>query len=375
MSDMSVSRTSTPTSLPHTAAPTRSRSLASVGAPSKTESQPEVQRSASQPQLFKGPQTAADPSSEAHTKIESTPSSTVGQNQLLMQTSRDAIMADVSADPFAGMIPAAAPPVTEAQSCANLRKCFEFSEVSLKRSADGTPNITVKDLMLMSHNPLASTQAKKESEVFRFFCKSEFSGENPNFLDKAYQLSKLEPGSVQFDQQLSHIVNQHIGTSSEEQVNIPWGQREKLITAHRDFQTALAATPQDPQVTSAARAKLVEGISASVKEVTGLVGDTFQRFSIQSANNHKFRNVHILSSAGREFRQSSRLEQAKIRDHIKLYNNYQKSLSDPHWQAKETAAKRRHERVTSRIIQASGAQPGTLKFGLYNTFVRPWKSW
>lgn len=375
MSDMSLTRTTTPTSLPATAAPTRSRSLASVGAPSQTQSQPEIQRSASQPQLFKAPQTHADPSSEAQSKIESTPSSTVGQNQQMMQTSRDAIMADATANPFADMIPALAAPLTEAQSHAELKKCFEFSGVSLQRLDDGTPNISAKDLMLMSHNPLASTQAKKESEVFRFFCKSEFSSENPNFFDQAYQLSKLEPGSTQFDRQLTHIVNQHIGTSSEEQVNIPWGQREKIITAHRDYQLAQAANPQDPQAISAARAKLIKGISASVVEVNGLMGDTFQRFSIQSAHNHKFRNAHVLSSAAREFRHASRMEKAQIRDHIKLYNNYQKSLTDPHWEAKEIAAKRRHERATNRTIQASGAQPGTLKFALYNTFVRPWKSW
>lgn len=374
MSDMSLPRTTTPTALPSTATPTRARSLTSVSAPQQPA---EVQRSPSQPQLFKGPQTTADPSSEAQTRIESTPSSTVGQNQHLMQASHDAIMQDAptitppaTVAPTASATPTPPTPITQEQSMANLRKQFECSEVSFTRSADGTPNVTAKNLLIMSHNPLASTQAKKEGEVFRFFCKSEFSAENTNFFDKAHQLSKMQPGSTQFDRLLTQLVTTHVPSPSPEEVNIPWAQRERICSTFREFQNA-----QTPQERTAARAKLVDHLSSSVTEISGLMGDTFQRFSLNSADNHKFRNTHILSSAAREFRNASSMDQTKIRGHIKLYNNYQKSLSDPDWQAKETAAKRRHDRVTRNIVQASGAQPGTLKFGLYNTFIRPWKSW
>lgn len=65
----------------------------------------------------------------------------------------------------------------------------------------------------------------------------------------------------------------------------------------------------------------------------------------------------------------------QMKKNLKLYDNYKKSLKDPNWEENARIAQRRRDKVTQNIIRESGARPGTLKFGLYNTFVRPWKSW
>ncbi len=384
MSDMNVSRPAAPRSLPATAAPTRSRSLTSVG--STTESKPEIQKSASQPQHFKAPQTHADPSSEAQSKIESTPSSTVGQNQQMMQASRDAIMQDAPAvsatDSITPSTSAPSGPTLE-QSMASLKSRFDSSTVELRRTADGRPDITPAKLLMATHNPLASSAAKKEAEFFRFFCKSEFSTENTNFFDKAHALSKTDPKSEDFDTQISHLYNHHLkAVGSKEQVNIEWGTREYLATSYRQFQTAqknleIDPSPANKQAMSLARAQMLTGFSESVKEINGLMRDTFRRFEPVSADTHKLHNKSIVSISAHEYRKENmaKMRGDQMKKNLKLYDNYKKSLKDPNWEENARITQRRREKITQNIIRESGARPGTLKFGLYNTFVRPWKSW
>lgn len=377
MSDLSVPRTSPPTSLP--SAPSRSRSLASVAAPSKTES-PAVQRSASQPQLFKTPTAAADPSSEAQSKIESTPSSTVGQNQQLMQASRDAIMQDVPAESASASAPAG--PSLE-QSMNTLQSCFDSSVVDFTRKADGSPDIVPAKLLMATHNPLASTAAKKEAEFFRFFCKTEFSSENTHFFDKVHALSKTDPHSPEFDTQLSHLHNFHLrAVGASEQVNIPWDNRNQLAAQYSQLQTAqqnmeTTPSPENKQALIEARAKMVAGVSEAMKEVNSLMRDTFRRFEPVSADTHKLYNKSIVSLSAHEYKKENlaRMRGDQMKKNLKLYDNFKKSLKDPNWEETARIAQRRKERVTQNIIRESGARPGTLKFGLYNTFVRPWKSW
>lgn len=122
---------------------------------------------------------------------------------------------------------------------------------------------------------------------------------------------------------------------------------------------------------------MVAGVTEAMKEVNSLMRDTFRRFETVSADTHKLHNKSIVSISAHEYRKANiALKRGdQMKKNLKLYDNFKKSLKDPNWEENARITQRRREKITQNIIRESGARPGTLKFGLYNTFVRPWKSW
>lgn len=264
---------------------------------------------------------------------------------------------------------------------------------------------TALQTMLMRYNPHASKAAKKESEIFRAYAETEFSSENTRFIDESIKLSKMKAGSAEFDSHLEQVYQQFVPDESKYALNLPYSKRTDCIAKHAAFTEAQTnygqnSTPDNAAKLFRARADMVDAMSENVKEISQLMNDTWGRYSsgsskfredvIQGNNNFSVFNLsrHRMADemraeasqkgeilTDREVNSKMRHRINQKNKHGKIYQEYMNTLKDPEWRARNEKIKTRRELITTQQEQASGAHRRSVKFGLYATFIAPWKRW
>lgn len=400
MGGMSVNRSQSQTSVaPKSSAPPRV---------ARTSSAPSA-GSGARPAVFKSANATAEPAEnkQIENQVQQASCLEMRRNAQLVDTQvNQAIMSDLGPVQAAAPVtaPAAAPSPTpqtlqaeQNQAMAQLQQHFTFNQTEIPVDGKGqlSNQANVMDTMMMRYNPHANRAAKQESEVFRAFAEKENSHENTRFLDETYKLAKMDPHSDAFDQHLDSLHTRFVAASSREEVNLPYGCRQQATNIYAGWQAAQRAHAAAPNAQTQAqlqqsRTAMIQAMNDNTREVKLLARDTWARYS--SPVNH-FRSDVLRSEnrglfgtprreVGQEFLNSTRttgdvrrtglkLRLREFNDNGRIYREYRRTQRDPHWRQRQA---RQEDRIRQQV-RASGYQRDSIKFGLYRTFVAPWKQW
>jgi hypothetical protein len=274
------------------------------------------------------------------------------------------------------------------QNFKDLKAYFQAGFHKLRFDKEGhlSSDTSVGTLMSARYNPLASSKDKLESELFRAFAKQEFSSENPHCFDEIVELITTKPGTADFDAKLDRIVNQHILTGASQEVNIGSQTRINMTAAYDALQLArkqLAAHPDDEP----AKIRFNQAQAKALEEIQQVATDVINCMKMTASNYRKssfpidykaLTQVSPFQFAQRKYAGSltDPTRRKEFRDCGKIYAKYrqeerQRKLDSWHG----TEAGKQYEAEVVAKEKAFGHKRGTAKFGLYNFFFAPFKTY
>lgn len=226
---------------------------------------------------------------EVNHAIQNSSASHIGQSQQLVDRNGigQAILADLSDQASESPAPSEGGKKL-AQSLANFKSAYFTStqnDVTVGRDFSFNSEMGACDLMMMRHNPLATPQAKKESEMYRAFAEKEHGTENIRFYDDAYKLSKMDFHHPQFDSHLEQMHNKYIPEGREYTVNITGSYRKEAIQNFQSFKQAkksyeLNPSAENRQALFDSRSALVNSYHKLSKDVSSNLNDTMYRYKV-----------------------------------------------------------------------------------------------
>lgn len=301
------------------------------------------------------------------------------------------------------------------------------TDAPIDKKGNLTKEANALDILLMRYNPHATKAAKKESDMLRAFAGIEFSPENPAFLDATIEMSKMQPNNPDFDNHLEHVFKTYVQARASQEINVSSHTRGQTQEKYSDFKKKQDSyeknkTPEHAAELYQARAELIKAMTKNVEEISDVMKDTFSRYQVSSFRedvaagpdslinlNHLRRGDAIRAAAAKkaaaedkvtadkaaaEGKVIDKTDLKKLQDsrnqevqkaiknrnlekskNGRLYQEYMNNLKDPGWSERNKSVKNRRERIIKQQEQASGAKRSSIKFGLYTTFIAPWKRW